>query len=75
MVRICRDQVLYVSRRPTEQTAWGYEQFPKLSRAQDGTIEAVEYKNHIVGVQFHPEVDGELGALFRFLSGKPTASL
>lgn len=38
MVRICRDQVLYVSRRPTEQTAWGYEQFPKLSRAQDGTI-------------------------------------
>ena len=51
---------------------------PRLTvsgRAQDGTIEAVEYKNHIVGVQFHPEVDGELGALFRFLSGKPTASL
>ena len=37
-------------------------------RARDGTIEAVEYADHVIGVQFHPEVDDTLDALFRFLT-------
>ena len=35
--------------------------------AADGTIEAVEYGSHVIGVQFHPEVDRTLEPLFRFL--------
>ena len=37
------------------------------ARAKDGTIEALEYGEHILGIQFHPEVDREHDALFRFL--------
>lgn len=33
----------------------------------DGSPEAVEYDDHILGVQFHPEVDGSLDKLFQFL--------
>lgn len=33
-----------------------------------GTIEGIECGNHLIGVQFHPEVDGNLPELFRFLS-------
>ena len=42
---------------------------PRLTvsaRAEDGTIEAIEYGEHILGVQFHPEVDRTLEPLFRF---------
>lgn len=35
--------------------------------AEDGTIEAIEYGDKIVGVQFHPEVDEKLLSLFSFL--------
>lgn len=35
--------------------------------AQDGTIEVIEYKDHILGTQFHPEVDDQLLCLFRWL--------
>ena len=35
--------------------------------APDGTIEVIEYKDHILGTQFHPEVDDELLCLFRWL--------
>lgn len=34
---------------------------------EDGTVEAIEYGNHILGVQFHPEVDDTLDPLFQFL--------
>lgn len=37
-------------------------------RAKDGTIEAIEYSDTVIGVQFHPEVDNTLDALFRFLT-------
>ena len=33
--------------------------------AEDGTIEAIEYGEQLLGVQFHPEVDAENDALFR----------
>lgn len=33
-----------------------------------GTIEGIEYKDHILGVQFHPEVDDKLPELFAFLA-------
>ena len=36
--------------------------------AMDGTIEALEYKDNIIGVQFHPEVDNKLDELFNFLT-------
>lgn len=36
--------------------------------ATDGTIEALEYKDNIIGVQFHPEVDNKLDELFKFLT-------
>ena len=39
-----------------------------VGRAKDGTIEALEYSDHVIGVQFHPEVDGTLDGLFRFLT-------
>ena len=32
-----------------------------------GTIEGIEYNDHILGVQFHPEVDDHLPELFKFL--------
>ena len=36
--------------------------------AEDGVIEAIEYEDYVLGVQFHPEVDDTLDALFRFLT-------
>lgn len=36
--------------------------------ADDGTIEAIEYGDKIIGVQFHPEIDDCLPGLFRFLT-------
>ena len=36
--------------------------------AEDGTIEGLEYRSQMLGVQFHPEVDAECGALFRWLT-------
>ncbi len=35
------------------------------ARADDGTVEAVEYGDNIIGVQFHPEVERELDCLFQ----------
>ena len=36
--------------------------------AEDGTVEAIEFGEQMLGVQFHPEVDGENDALFRALT-------
>ncbi|MBQ2697890.1 MAG: gamma-glutamyl-gamma-aminobutyrate hydrolase family protein [Clostridia bacterium] len=44
---------------------------PRLTRSAhtaDGTIEALEYGEQILGIQFHPEVDSQLDPLFRFLT-------
>ena len=37
-------------------------------RADDGVVEAVEYGDRVVGVQFHPDVDGELHEIFDWLA-------
>lgn len=37
-------------------------------RAEDGTIEAIEIGDRIIGTQFHPDVDGKLMELFRWLA-------
>ena len=37
------------------------------ARAEDGTIEALEYGDKVLGVQFHPEIDDELSALIKSL--------
>ncbi len=34
-----------------------------LARTADGTIEGLEYKSQMLGVQFHLEIDDELDAL------------
>jgi gamma-glutamyl-gamma-aminobutyrate hydrolase PuuD len=39
-------------------------------RTADGTIEALEYGDRILGVQFHPEVDKTFSSLFRFVVGQ-----
>lgn len=39
------------------------------ARAEDGTVEGIEYGDNILGVQFHPEVDDLLPEIFDFLSG------
>ncbi len=36
--------------------------------AADGTPEAIEYGNKVLGVQFHPEIDDDFAPLFAFLS-------
>lgn len=35
--------------------------------AEDGTIEVIEYKDTILGTQFHPEADDKLSSLFCWL--------
>lgn len=35
--------------------------------AEDGTIEVIEYGNHILGLQFHPEIDQEMMPVFEML--------
>ena len=43
---------------------------PRLTvsgRTEDGTVEIIEYGDKVLGVQFHPEVDDKLHALFSFL--------
>lgn len=35
------------------------------ARAEDGTIEGIEYGSRVLGVQFHPEADRSLEKLFR----------
>lgn len=42
-------------------------QLKVTARAEDGVIEGVEYGDNVIGVQFHPDVDNELQALFDFL--------
>ena len=36
--------------------------------AEDGTPEAIEYGDKILGVQFHPEIDEDFAPLFQFLT-------
>jgi gamma-glutamyl-gamma-aminobutyrate hydrolase PuuD len=36
--------------------------------SDDGVVEGVEYADHMLGVQFHPEIDDTLPELFRFLT-------
>ena len=36
--------------------------------AEDGTIEAIEYGDKILGTQFHPDVDAELNCIFEYLA-------
>ncbi len=50
-----------------------YEPSSKLTvtgYAEDGTIEAIEYGENVLGVQFHPEMDDTLLPLFSFLINK-----
>jgi len=37
-------------------------------RAEDGTVEAVEHGDTIIGVQFHPDVDTKLSEIFDWLA-------
>ena len=37
-------------------------------RAEDGTVEAVEHGDRILGTQFHPDADGELPMVFAWLA-------
>lgn len=37
-------------------------------RAEDGTIEAIEYGDTIIGTQFHPDADAELPMIFDWLA-------
>ena len=39
-------------------------------RTDDGTIEALEYGEQMLGVQFHPEADDANDVLFRWISGQ-----
>lgn len=39
-----------------------------VAKAEDGSPEALEYGKHIIGVQFHPEVDESLDKLFGWLT-------
>lgn len=41
-----------------------------VGRTDDGTIEALEYGEQMLGVQFHPEADDRNDALFRWIIGK-----
>lgn len=38
------------------------------AKAQDGTVEALEYGENVLGVQFHPEVERELDCLFKTIT-------
>ena len=56
----------YAVGQPSDQlTVSGY--------AGDGVIEALEYGDRVLGVQFHPEVDRTFDALFEFLAGRREA--
>jgi len=48
-----------INELPSALTASGF--------SKDGVIEAVEYQDYILGVQYHPEVDASNDALFRWL--------
>lgn len=36
--------------------------------AEDGTVEGIEYGDKVIGTQFHPDVDTELGCIFEYLA-------
>ena len=38
------------------------------ARADDGTIEGLEYGENILGIQFHPEIDDMLPEIYKFLT-------
>ncbi len=52
---------------------YAINELPQLLKAsgfsEDGVIEAVEYSDYILGVQYHPEVDAENDMLFKFVCG------
>lgn len=67
-----------LSRLTGQETLWGAtmhryrvtQPSPRLTvsaRAEDGTIEALERGDRLLGVQFHPEVDETMGVLFDWL--------
>ena len=39
-------------------------------RADDGTIDVIEYGEKVLGVQFHPEIDREIMTIFSILLSK-----
>ena len=41
-----------------------------IGRAEDGTIEAVQYGDKVLGIQFHAEADRMLPGIFKFLTGQ-----
>ena len=43
-------------------------QLRQTGHTEDGTVEVIEYADHVIGVQFHPEVDDTLDVLFHFLT-------
>ena len=43
------------------------ERLKICAMANDGTIEAIEYGQNILGIQFHPEVDDELSEFFKWI--------
>ena len=47
------------------------EELKVAGYSEDGTIEAIEYGDKVLGIQFHPEIDGSFPGIFRFLTGFP----
>lgn len=47
------------------------EELKVVGHSEDGTIEAIEYGEKVLGIQFHPEIDGSFPGIFRFLTGFP----
>ena len=41
-----------------------------IGRAEDGTLEAVQYGDKVLGIQFHAEADRMLPGIFKFLTGQ-----
>lgn len=73
----------YLSRQMETDVVWGAtmhnyrinqpsDRLKITGRTADGTIEMIEYADHVIGVQFHPEVDDKLDPLFRFLTAERT---
>ena len=44
------------------------EELKVVGQSEDGTIEAIEYGEKMLGIQFHPEIDRSFPGVFRFLT-------
>ena len=44
------------------------EELKVVGHSEDGTIEAIEYGEKVLGIQFHPEIDRSFPGIFRFLT-------